>query len=534
MRDHEPLIIEEFNGLWSRGDIDTCPLDHFTESINIKYTPNGFTQRDGLDQLDPGTNIAGIKRIYTYNIPAGDGFLALDSSNNIWHIIPTVSKTNILTVANMTDFKMIVVNTYAIITPQNPPSAINDKCYIYRGDGVAARQVGGIQPVNADGALAAASGAAGSVEAGYHVYGVVYLTNTGFFTQIGPDTLAFLNSPGATKTNLTNVCVSPHSYVVARYIVATKVINPSDWIGDTRGQTFYFVPGGVINDNTTTSITIDFFDSALIDSTATDLLTLFQTVPTCNDLSLYHGRLVYSGIYNLTDGNTAYVSLPGQPEAIDSVTGIIQLDNNGLGIDVAHNYRDVLYFCKINQVVGYADNNDVPSSWLPAEIDEGIGAAFRGIGITGIYLGGTNIELLLVFDFNGVWIFNGTFQRPELSWKVHDYWKSSLTNAWQNIGYFYEMYNDPINTRIYIMMRDFGVILVGDYENGLGPMTIKWSKWTFSETLNCITLFDKTNKLIVCTSSGIHYLHEGTTFDNLYSGAVKIPNPVFITALLGD
>jgi hypothetical protein len=37
LRDHQPIEITEFNGLWRRGDVDNTPLDHFSDCNNIKF-----------------------------------------------------------------------------------------------------------------------------------------------------------------------------------------------------------------------------------------------------------------------------------------------------------------------------------------------------------------------------------------------------------------------------------------------------------------------------------------------------------------
>ena len=44
MRDHNPLTMDDFNGFFSRGTIDACPPDHFTESINIKYATISYNE----------------------------------------------------------------------------------------------------------------------------------------------------------------------------------------------------------------------------------------------------------------------------------------------------------------------------------------------------------------------------------------------------------------------------------------------------------------------------------------------------------
>jgi hypothetical protein len=36
-RDHEPITLSNFKGLWQRGNVDEVPPDHFTDCNNIKF-----------------------------------------------------------------------------------------------------------------------------------------------------------------------------------------------------------------------------------------------------------------------------------------------------------------------------------------------------------------------------------------------------------------------------------------------------------------------------------------------------------------
>lgn len=524
MRDHEPTTIEEFNGLWARGDYDSCPIDHSTEFINFKFSQSSFLTRDGVEQY---INKQNIVRAYAYNIDT-DGFLVLTTAHKIFHVVlDPASITEILDIVGMLDFKYLNVNNRAYITPfgSNKGGMQSEFVYVYKGDGTTARKAAGVQPKDADGALAAADGAAGTIELGYHIFGVVYLTDTGFFTQIGPDTLPALNAAGSKKADLTNVCVSPNSYVTKRYIVATKAINPSEYTGNTRGYEFFFVPSGVINDNTTTTITVDFYDDELVDS-ADYLLDILSEIPASNHLALYNNRM--ASINEFGHNGLIRFSESGQPEVFDSVSGLVQLPDNGLGLATGISYRGVFYTYRINQTVAISDNNDVPSSWLWNEIDEGIGSAMRGLGITGIYEGGVNIDYILNFDYNGLFLYSGTYNRPELTWKIRDYWVS-LDRV--ELAYNFQCLNDPLSQRIYISTNST-VILVGDYANGLDWKNIRWSKWTFDETVASILLMEKDNRLVICTSSYIYYVKSGNTSDEWSSGTTKIPDPTFISALI--
>ena len=41
LRDHKPFVIEQFGGLWARGDAESCPSDHLIQADNIQYFHSG-------------------------------------------------------------------------------------------------------------------------------------------------------------------------------------------------------------------------------------------------------------------------------------------------------------------------------------------------------------------------------------------------------------------------------------------------------------------------------------------------------------
>ena len=167
---------------------------------------------------------------------------------------------------------------------------------------------------------------------------------------------------------------------------------------------------------------------------------------------------------------------------------IVTLDGNP--ITNCQEFRDNLYLFKKTRTVGYADNQDVPSTWKPFTIDEGIGAPVHGIG-TVLDSGGVNVDFLLIADFSGIMLFDGAFTRPELSYKIRNYWLSIDRNQFRKL----ELVNDSIGQQIYCVLHD-GSILIGNYQNGLNPKDIRWGKWTFDITITSIELIN-TSTLIL-------------------------------------
>lgn len=621
-RGHEPTVIEEFNGLWKRGEPDECPLDHFTDCENIQFIEGGFRTRDGLDALSPLGNVV---RIYNYVMQSGESLLALDSNGDIYHVLLDGSDTvhgPILSIPEMTDFGFQAYAGRAYITPfttflkdtnEEYQKGLEDEfLYVYKGDGTAARQAAGDAPTNSGAAqlvlynssidgkidkgihfVAVSYGAGNStalgpdplpviyapgnkeailrnipiggggvterriyattaidpkdfnpdpntytfylvkviadntttsttlsfadselvtafaagaqaqpastglaaeniatedlgMDIGLHLIGVVYETDTGYLTAPGPEVFAAVTVVnGYTKISVTNIPVSPDSFVTKRHLVATKAI--TNYTGDDQGYQFFFIPDGTIEDNVTTTWEGSFFDIDLLED-ASYLVDNFAEIPAGVTLTTYNGRLVLTTTFD--DISVAYLSAPGEPEAFDQVDGIIIFPLDGDPITNAQEFRDVLYLYKKTKTSATTDNGDVPSTWELSPIDQGIGASVHGVAKV-LDSGGVNIEFLLIVDWSGLMLFNGTYARPELSWKIADFWYALERNSFKNI----QIMNDSLTQIIYITLPD-KKMLIAEYQDGLDPKNVKWARWRFDIETSTIALID-TNTLVI-------------------------------------
>jgi hypothetical protein len=622
LRDHEPFVIENFNGLWRRGDEESAPSDHFVEATNIQYFHSGFKTRDPIDKYQEIASPLGrILRVYTYVMQTGESLLILVEGGHIYHAIgATTLHGPILSITGMTDFGFVAYNGRAYITPftstadslgvNTEKGMQNQFLYVYKGDGTAARKAAGPAPTNSslkpfiafvsqtDGAVTKgvhliavcfnggalgptkfqvveapgdkqiqltnipigpigttsrticmtraidpkdyiadqtsytyynavtiadnttesikinvrdtaltvphAIGAGGPIfegmtvfntdtegycDFGFHLIGVVYETDTGYMTAPGPEFFAATSFVDIRrKVSVSNIPVSPNSYVTKRHLVATKWI--PDYNGDQKGYQFFFIPGGTINDNTTTTWTGSFFDSDLI-SDASHLIDNFAEIPAMVGLTTYHGRLVGWGEYD--NPSVARVSAVGEPEAISQVDGLITVPLDGKPITNGQEFRDVLYLFKQTRTYAYADNGDVPSSWQVNVVDQGVGAPVHGIA-TVLDSGGVNIDYLIICDYSGIMLFNGTYARPELSWKIEDLWFSFVRNDFRYI----QIVNDSLNKKIWLTLPPpvQHKLLHMDYGNGLDAKSARFAEWQFDANISSITLID-TDKLII-------------------------------------
>lgn len=487
MRDHAPIVIEEFNGMYRRGDADACPIDHFQTAINIQYYEGGFRTRDGIDPYQIGPQITEVRRIHPYKMMTGLTLLVLDSTGTIHHVVsPTVVHNAILSKPLMTDFNVVSIAGRAYITPFFTDAdgiekgLQNEFLYVYQGAGVAARKAAGNPPT---GELSIADGVVGNMDAGLHLFGVVFEGDTGWLSP--PAAFNDFITTNARTVDFANIPVSLEAHVVKRHIVATKKI--LGYNGNLQGYQYFFIPGATVNDNTTTTLSsVGFFDIDLLED-ASHLIDNFAEVPAGVGLCTYHGRLCLTTTY--ADISIAYLSEAGEPEAINQVDGLLIVPLDGNPLTNCQEFRDVLYLYKPVRTVGYHDNQDVPATWESFVVDEANGAPVHGVA-TVLDSGGVNADYLIVANYNGLNLFDGGYTRAELSYKIADFWFELDRTKFRAI----EVVNDTITARIYVVLPD-GTILFADFDNGLDHESIKFAHWTYNIFITTVEIIS-INKVV--------------------------------------
>jgi len=500
MRDHEPITLKEFNGLWDKGEIEEVPNDHFSDCENIRFVGvSAFATRFGIDKhQNVAVPLGNIVRIYNYVTSAGSTLLVLTydgADGKIYHVVDSTTVHGpLLTIAGMEDFGFVPYAGRAYITPFKSfvigdltieKGMQNQFLYVYLGDGTAARKAAGPIPA---GTLTVANGAAGFTDAGIHLFAVVGETDTGFLSQ--PIAFKDFTTAAAFSVSFSTVPTFTGAQWTKRHIVATKVI--PIYNGNTTGYTYYFIPNATINDNATTTLSnISFFDQDLLED-ASHLLDNYTEIPAGVGLTIYHNRLVLYTTY--ADMQLCLVSAQGEPEAINQINGLLNVPLDGNPLTNAQEMRDILYTFKRNRTVSYVDNDDVPSSWEPTTVDQAIGSPVHGIA-TVIDSGSSSVDFLIVGSHKGIIIFNGTYQLPELGWKISNFW----LNQNENLFRYIQILNDPIKQLLFCTLPDRR-LLIGDYNKGLTPAAIRWAPWRWDVKVNTIALVN-INELIIGAES---------------------------------
>lgn len=518
-----PTTISAFKGWFANGPAEKIPSTHFRTARNIRYFNGGFETRWGTTPSIL-TDVP-IRRFFPYKIEGQqDRTLYLDGSGRIFDSL--YPGQVILNIPNMVDFSMEVFNDRAYLSPHDRRRGLPSQVvYLYQGGGLQARPAAGSRPRGFT--LSSVSAGAGHIEAGTRLFAVAYETDSGFITGPGPEILSVFVSSGSDSARVSNISVGPVG-TVARHLLATQRILTYD--GDQIGPELFFVPNGKLEDNETTEIVVDFYDSQL-EKSADYLRDEMETIPAVLGMASYQGSLVGWGAQ--VDDSTVYVSKSGEPESISLIDGGIEVDRSEAGgVRNCLEYRGQLMIHKSRRTYAVTSDANEPSFWKPISIDQSVGTEVFGIAKI---LGedGTTVDRYVIAARQGLLVFSGVFN-IDLTWKIKDVWKRITKNSFNTI----QAAIDTDAEVIYVAVPLDGAtspnaILCGDYSEGMDPENIRWSEWTFPYSPSTIG--------VDLSPNGTPILKIGSGNNNIYAldslvtsdDNVAIPDPTFETFLNG-
>jgi len=277
-----PLPLNVFGTWVTLLDPSDVPAGMSPSLGDVDFFPGGVRTRPGLvsqyTALAGAPQVNGVKSYVTTNLV--ERTLVLDSLGNFYEelapgtlslVVSAASKPG-LYLASTTHFGREYMAFGDGTIGQDLPRQYDDSNY----DRVS--QVGpGEGPTVAD------STSGGSVSPGVHQVVVVFVTRQGYWTA--PSPAVSWTAGGGWKANLTNIPTGPAN-VVQRLLAFTA----------SGGANFYNVPATMtINDNTTTSLTVDFTDTILLSGTSMDYLFSQIELPEQLGIVAYSERLFWWG-----------------------------------------------------------------------------------------------------------------------------------------------------------------------------------------------------------------------------------------------
>ena len=504
-RDHSPIVISKFNGLYDRGDDDVCPPDHLTTCKNVSFVrQDGPGTRNGLVLSNTINNPRRIK-IYR-RLDEVPRRLILDDQGRIFDSLNV--GIPILTIAGMTDFSAIDYGNRVYISPHDGKRGLpNEKLYVY--DGTLCRPAGGYAPSGS--MFATNSTLSGNIDAGVHLLAVCFETASGYLTPPGPAIRPAFNAPGDRQVDVSEIPIGPAG-TVARRLLSTRRIPNYD--GNQAAYEFFFIPEGRIANNVDQFVTVNYFDADLV-ATADYLFDQLAEIPAGVALSIYGTRVVVMGAF-LTP-SVAWFSKQGDPESFDGADGFNEVAPGEAGsLMDGVEFRDSFYFTKSLKSYALTATEDPPLFWKVITIDGGVGSSPNGIGAL-IDSTSNMVDRIIVSSRAGLLVFDGTYAGPELSWKIREIWDRVNENYFHRI----RIHTDSHSKRLYVSLplddaTDCSHILVGDFQTGLDAISIKWSLWEFPTICPAINLDLTTNNvpyLLVCQTPNIYEIKAGALND---------------------
>src|SRR5579885_2953362 len=135
---------------------------------------------------------------------------------------------------------------------------------------------------------------AGNIVAGVHQISVAFVTRNGYITA--PSSPASWTATGNKRVVVSNIPVGPPGVVVQRILLFTAAGGSSFFY--TTGDPSIFGSNMVITDNTSTSLTVDFSDTILLEGTNADDLFDLLELGECSGVTQYSSRLFWWGERN--------------------------------------------------------------------------------------------------------------------------------------------------------------------------------------------------------------------------------------------
>ncbi len=498
-KDSTPVELGPWRGLYRRGDMP--PANYMHTCSDVMFRGDIVYPRPTFEEI----RSIGLKplRAYPFKLstnPIGSRWLMLlerpAMTPQVFDVTVGGPSTLVYTLGSVLSIDMSILVAYdrayltfhdRIRASQFEPVIVWDPALMAAG-----RPMAGPKPT---GTFTVASSATnGNVEAGQHIYAVANEYNTGHVTP--PNLYVSLTSPGGKCVDLSVIPLGPTD-VVARWILMSRVVNNPD--PNLANIKLFF--GFRVPDNTTTTLSgtnaINLYDSQLI-SDADYLKDLYETVSSGLAIGMFSNRLILGNVFVPAGTNPQLPILPpkaehslllgskpGLLESISKVDGFRQVTKSeGGGIKHVSEVNGILYARKSFMTFALQDNGAEFNKWPINQLDIANGTEFMGVSTFPGTSSGSSQGVQIVADRSGLQVFDGQAPPRALTWAVDDIWRSLDSARFAEIM----VTVDPERKRLAVLLPPHkydGVavpamdhMLLGDFDDGLNPESIKWSYWS--------------------------------------------------------
>lgn len=276
-----PLQLTKFGTWMTLLDPSDVPPGMSPDARDVEFIPGGVRTRPGLVSIFPALgglpSINGLKTYITTNLVQrllvldSQGALHKEASPGVLSLISGVISPGLF-LTSTTYFGREYIALSNGTLGGDLPRQYDDTFF---------DRVSQIGP--AEGPSVADSADAGSISPGAHQCAVIFVTRQGFWTAPSPPIT--WTAAGNKKVSVTNIPTGP-SNVIQRLLAFTGA----------GGASFFHVPATMtINDNTTTSLEVDFTDDILLAGASVDNLFANIELPAQLGVIAYSDRLFWWG-----------------------------------------------------------------------------------------------------------------------------------------------------------------------------------------------------------------------------------------------
>ena len=372
----------------------------------------------------------------------------------------------------------------------------------------------------------AADGVQGDCDPGYHAVRVLFKTRTGYISSPADARVCLIRSTGTLPMSGIPLFTATATHVAAectgRILIMTEafgdpsefesVLDTENWQNALNGSYYQALE---INDNTTTTGTIDIADSQLIHETNWDAAFEFTSpLPTFSIGKMYHERMIACG--NSSEPSLAYVSEIGFPQTFRADTGFRDINHeDGVALVLTFQIRDVLYFLKGLGLYATQDNGTQPNTWPLAIISSQVGTASLS-GVSEL----SDEDFAVILDFRAGYFFNGS-PPEDITEDIQR--TTTLSSGWNAINIaamtVAEVHIDSVEKRIFFLVATGSdtrpsKAFVLDYSDGWQRK--KWSIW-YPQTRSWRSMMMDTGgyRVLICLdSSNVQKIDDTVVNDN--------------------
>jgi len=520
-----PLTLRssQCRGFFDRGTPDQCPPGYLSQFYNFMVRNGFIIPRPGMVTRPVGRTKVNIQHLSIYKPSPVAGIVTPALIGHQGGGPPAIFNMDLggagTLIYNSTQNYHSWINFYGrgyfSLHDTNVGSA-TENLQVYEG-AATTRNAAGLKPVSA---MLGAAAVGGNLGVGTYLVDVVYVTTTGFITKPSGNVLA-KNCFGGYKIDLTVIPIGPAG-TFGRKIIMTKSIPLGTYTGNPNDYEFFFAPNAFIQNNVATTFALSEFDGNLI-SSSDYLFNLLETIPSGVGVGDYNSRLLVYG--ENANPSIIRISAPGDPETIDAISNLLIVDpSESDGLKNSVTLRGNLYLFKSYRMYVTSDNGGSPSTWQVDTFDSGVGTECYGVSAV-LDAKGTHMNQYVIASRSGLILFDGILRFPELTYNVENTWRDIDQDLFAQV----ELVMNPVNKHIYcIIPRNDGsrTLLVGDYSEGLGFETIKWSIWEHASGHS----FGDFYSIVTSIETGVPVIYVSNT---TFVGSLNINNPSAVDSTFG-